>query len=148
MLSRKKIFIRCYTCKIRVFLFILFFIMQSAVTHAQKIQYNYDAMGNRASRLWQFPMIRTLSNTQQVLFKVLPSCIVSEYIEINYDGNQTFVGEFSYTLSTTNGIVVKSGKSGNDNIKIDVTDLKTGTYLLSIVYNDYHQGYQIFKTTL
>ncbi len=122
----------------------LSFVMLPLLGHAQQVAYEYDASGNRINRHRVIGSRRAMGSDNTQLFSVAPNP-VSDVLQIKYEGETDFSGEYQYTLLGIYGETALTGKSTSANCSVDVSSLSQGVYILHILYKEEDQSIKIIK---
>lgn len=150
--------------KFAVLIIVLCFIQTTLLGQATigtKLQYTYDANGNRLTRsiltvslLSKFNPDDTInqkkatsSDKAQSAFNVIvgPNPTSSNItIELKCNSNTT-INEFEYTITSSSGALLLSNKVNAKNSIIDLSGFKDGLYLLSLTTNNKTNIYKIVK---
>lgn len=150
--------------KFAVLIIVLCFIQTTLLgqtTIGTKLQYTYDANGNRTTRtiltvtlLSKFNPDDTINQKKetsidkaQSAFNVIvgpnpTSCNIT--IELQSNSNTT-INEFEYTITSSSGALLLSNKVNAKNSIIDLSGFKDGLYLLSLTTNNKTNIYKIVK---
>lgn len=112
--------------------------------HAQQVAYEYDASGNRISRhrVVNNRKMKAADNIQ--LFSAVPNP-VSDILQIKYEDESGFSGEYRYSMQSVYGETAMTGASSTAVCRIDVSGLPQGFYILHIIYKEEEQSIKIIK---
>lgn len=119
-------------------------VMLPLLGHAQKVVYGYDVAGNRISRYIVLNTRRSASPDAAPLFKAAPNP-VEDILQVSYEDEADFSGEYRYTLQSVYGNTALSGTSQTADCRIDVSSLSKGVYILHITYMGEEQSIKIIK---
>jgi YD repeat-containing protein len=153
--------------KFAVLIIVLCFIQTNLLgqtTVGTKLQYTYDANGNRSTRsiltvslLSKFNPDDTInhkketsSDKAQSTFNVIigPNPTSNNIIiELQSNSNtvNTVINEFEYTITSSSGAILLSNKVNAKTGIIDLSGFKDGLYLLSLTTNNKTNIYKIVK---
>lgn len=112
--------------------------------HAQTVAYNYDAAGNRTARHRLMNTRRMKASDDARLFTATPNP-VSDILQVKYEDEPNFTGEYNYSLQGVYGETALSGSSASATCGIDVSGLTKGVYILRIVYREEEQSIKIIR---
>ncbi|MBQ9676809.1 MAG: T9SS type A sorting domain-containing protein [Prevotella sp.] len=127
----------------RIFL-LLTMLMLPLLGHAQGVAYEYDASGNRINRYRILRTRRVKGSDGAQLFSAAPNP-VSDILQIKYEDEAEFSGEYQYTLLGVYGETALIGVSNSANCSANVSGLSQGIYILHIVYGEEEQSIKIIK---
>lgn len=123
---------------------ILISVMLPLLGHAQQVAYDYDASGNRTGRSLMTVSQRAAATDDVLSFSAAPNP-VSDILQITYEEDAGFSGEFKYTLQGVFGDTAVTGVSNTPGCKVDVSGLPQGVYILHIIYKEKEQSIKIIK---
>lgn len=112
--------------------------------HAQRVAYDYDAAGNRIKREVAASSRSATKSEDVQLFKAAPNP-VADILQINYEDDFNFSGEYQYTLQSVYGETAQTGVSHTAHCRLDVSSLPKGVYILCITYQEEKQSIKIIK---
>ena len=85
-------------------------VMLPLLGHAQQVAYDYDASGNRTGRSLMTVSRRAAATDDALSFSAAPNP-VSDILQITYEEDAGFSGEFKYTLQGVFGDTTVTGVS-------------------------------------
>lgn len=124
--------------------FFMVMLMLPLLGHAQQVAYDYDASGNRTGRSLMTASRRAATENGVLSFSAAPNP-VSDFLQISYEEDTSFSGEFKYTLQGVFGDTAITGVSNTPSCKVDVSGLSQGVYILHIIYKEKEQSIKIIK---